>query len=109
MMSRKLSTVEMEEDIQRWLEWYAHEHELNFSDALNNVVSIGRQVIEKEAPFPVLPIHLKLIIQCVMESLLILRETHLRDPEKNKIVSELAKTVIRQTLDMPGIEECHPY
>lgn len=105
-MSYILETVEFEPEIKKWLEWFCHENELPFSQALNLILDMGRQVAENEkTPFE-LPKTQKLVIQCVMESLLILKEAHLPDLKQRQVISEKAKVAIRKTLGYPETE-CH--
>ncbi|MBI2792203.1 MAG: hypothetical protein HYX61_09600 [Gammaproteobacteria bacterium] len=105
-MSYILETVEFEPEIKKWLEWFCHENERPFSQALNLILDMGRQVAENEKkPFE-LPKAQKLVIQCVMESLLILKEAYLPEPQQRQAISENAKVAIRKTLGYPETE-CH--
>ena len=107
-MTSTLATVEMDTDLQKWLEWYCSENDVPFSEAMNSVLEMGKQVAEYERTVPEMPKEQKLLIQCVMEIRMILGDKYLPEPEQRKIISDRAKTAIRKTLGLTEEMECQP-
>lgn len=110
-MERIIATVEFEPAIKKWLENHCHENDTTFSDYMNQILEIGRQVVEHERIPTEIPKTQKLLIQCSMESLLILKES--LDPDQRKSITERSKIAIRKTLGFEekftDISECQPY
>ena len=97
-MSGIVSTVEFEPQVKKWLESYCKEQEMSFSGAMHQVLQLGIQVVEKGLSIEEMPKEQKLLIQCVMESLLILRES--QSSEQRIAVGDRAKQIIRKTLGL---------
>jgi hypothetical protein len=107
-MKPDLAVVELYPEIKKWLEWYCYEHETSFSHALNHIIELGRQAIENESPIETLSKEQKILLQCTMESLLILKDNYAPDAEQRIAISERAKTAIRKTLGLSESTECLP-
>jgi hypothetical protein len=99
-MATRTTAVELDEEMINWLEWYSDYNNIPSSEALAYVLNKGRQIVENEIPTFDLRQTEKLLIQCVMESLLILKETHLSSAEQHNDINERAKTIIRKTLGL---------
>lgn len=105
-MNNILRTAEFNSEMVKWLDWFCYEKDISFSEALSQVLSLGRQCIENNQLPGELPIAQKLLIQCVTESLLLLQEAV--TPEQRKVIRERAKTLIRKTLSLEDEIECLP-
>ncbi|MBN9289468.1 MAG: hypothetical protein BGO43_12050 [Gammaproteobacteria bacterium 39-13] len=101
-----LRTVEFNPEILKWIELYCFENEMTFSEAMNHLLTLGQQCIEDNKIPDGLPKSQKLLIQCVMETLLILQNSISLD--QRKAIGEQAKVVIRKTLNLNGSSECQP-
>lgn len=99
-------TAEFDPDLIKWLDWFCYEKEITFSQALNQVLQLGHQCIENNQLPDELPKAQKLLIQCTMESLLLLQENV--TPEVRKTIRDRAKTLIRNTLAVEVTPECPP-
>ncbi len=105
-MDTLLATVEFEPEMKSWLEWFSHKNELPFSMAMHHILEQGRQAAENDNPTLELPKAQKLLIQCVMESWLILKDAHVPSAELRQALGERARTTIRKTLGLPETNEC---
>ncbi len=105
-MNNILRTAEFDSDLIKWLDWFCYEQEITFSEALNQVLMLGRQFVENNEVPEELPKSQKLLIQCTMESLLLLQENVI--PEARKTIRDRAKTLIRNTLALEVAPECPP-
>ena len=50
MMSGILTTVEFDPELKRWVEWFSFENQIPFSLAMNQILELGQQILEGEAP-----------------------------------------------------------
>lgn len=103
-MTNILRTAEFDPDLIKWLDWFCYEQEIPFSQALNQVLVLGRQCIENNQPPEELPKAQKLLIQTSVESLLFLQEA--ASSEQRKAIRDRAKSLIRNTLALEGSSEC---
>jgi len=97
-MERIITTVEMRTEIKKWLEWYSHENDMTFSEAMNHHIDLTRQMNEHKIDTMALSLHQKLLLQSSIECLLFLKEL-LNDERMHHSISEKAKTLIRNTLN----------
>ena len=99
-------TAEFDPDLIKWLDWFCYDQEITFSQAINQVLQLGHQCIENNQLPDDLPKAQKLLIQCTMESLLLLQENV--TPEVRKTIRDRAKILIRNTLALEVAPECPP-
>lgn len=96
-MTRVITTVEIEAETKQWLDWYASQNDMTFSETMNHHINLARQVNEHKFETPVFPLHQKLLLQSSIECLLFLKEL-LQDESRHRAISDKAKTLIRNTL-----------
>ena len=104
-MTTMTATVEFEPALYEWLKEYAKKQQLDFSFAMNRVLQLGIRVMNKELSPPTslpqeIPLEQKLIIQCVMETLLILQDVHVSSGSYKTKIRDRAQQIIQKTLGL---------
>mgnify|MGYP001199874592 CR=1 FL=1 len=100
-MSRMAVTFELDSALYDWIKGYQVIQGVSFSDIANRLLEYGKTVELKERPLPVveMPKEQKLLIQCVVQSLLILQDQHVK-AEDRKALQERSKELIQKTLGL---------
>ena len=100
-MSRIPITFELEPELYNWIKGYQVIQGVSFSDIANRLLEYGKAVELKERPLPVIemPKEQKLMIQCVVQSLLILQDQHVK-AEERKALQDRTKELIQKTLGL---------
>lgn len=99
--SRIPVTAEFEPGLYEWIKGCQQSQGVSFSDVLNRLLEYGKAVELKERPLPVIemPKEQKLLMQCVVQSLLVLQDQYV-PTEDRKGIQERAKALIQKTLGL---------
>lgn len=100
-MSRMAITFELEAELYDWIKGCQERQGVSFSDITNRLLEYGKAVELQERPLPVaeMPKEQKLLIQCVVQSLLIMQDQYVKTEDK-KALQERAKELIQKTLGL---------
>lgn len=102
-MENITATVEFEPKIYDWISACQKRQGLRFSEVMNRLLAYGIEVEQRQRPLPEreeIPKEQKLIIQCVVQSLLMLQDQYSSEPKDKAALQERAKELIHKTLKL---------
>lgn len=100
-MENITATVEFEPKNYDWISVCQKRQGVRFSEVMNRLLAYGIEVEQEQRPLPEreeIPKEQKLIIQCVVQSLLMLQDQYSGEPRDKAALQERAKELIHKTL-----------
>lgn len=107
MMEKKnVHLIEVEQEIQNWIEYYAGCKNISIQDTLNRIIVSGRHALGRQETEmanikkgdPELPPRVMIGVQASVESLSILRKIYLPEIYDQKLLAKEVKELIDRTI-----------